>query len=249
VIGVEALIRWQHPEFGRIEPTRFIALAEETGLILPIGDWVLRTACAQHRAWVDAGLPAIKIAVNLSARQLNDPGLVSRILPLVTQAGIAPRCLDLEITEGVLMDDLPRNRSTLAALRAAGLQISIDDFGTGYSSLNYLSELPVDILKMDGQFVRRLGTDVQDDRGARAMAIAEAIVSIAHKLELKVIAEAVETEVQYAALAQLGCDQAQGFLFHRPLTAEAVAALLMARPRLVVPRPVQLGELLAVRLP
>jgi diguanylate cyclase (GGDEF)-like protein len=249
VVGVEALIRWQHPEHGRIEPNRFIALAEETGLILPIGDWVLRTACAQHRAWLDAGLPAIKVAVNLSARQLKDPGLVSRILQLVAQTGIAPRCLDLEITEGVLMDDLPRNRSTLAALRAAGLQISIDDFGTGYSSLNYLSELPVDILKMDGQFVRRLGSDAQDDSGARALAIAEAIVSIAHKLTLKVIAEAVETEVQYAALAQLGCDQAQGFLFHRPLSADAVAALLLVRPRLVVPRTVQLGELLSFRQP
>jgi diguanylate cyclase (GGDEF)-like protein len=249
VVGVEALIRWQHPEFGRIEPTRFIALAEETGLILPIGDWVLRTACAQHRAWVDAGLPAIKIAVNLSARQLNDPGLVSRVLQLVAQAGIAPHCLDLEITEGVLMDDLPRNRSTLAAFRAAGLQISIDDFGTGYSSLNYLSELPVDILKMDGQFVRRLGGDEEDERGARALAIAGAIVSIAHKLELKVIAEAVETDVQYAALAQLGCDQAQGFLFHRPLTADAVAALLLARPRLVVARPAPCGELAALKQP
>ncbi len=249
VVGVEALIRWEHPEYGRIAPTRFIALAEETGLILPIGDWVLRTACAQHRAWVDAGLPAIKVVVNLSARQLKDPGLVSRILQLVAETGIAPRCLDLEITEGVLMDDLPRNRSTLAALRAAGLQISIDDFGTGYSSLNYLSELPVDILKMDGQFVHRLGSDAPDDSGARALAIAEAIVSIAHKLALKVIAEAVETEVQYAALAQLGCDQAQGFLFHRPLSADAVSTLLMARPRLVAQRPVQLGELLAFRQP
>jgi diguanylate cyclase (GGDEF)-like protein len=248
LVGVEALIRWQHPDYGRIEPSRFISLAEETGLILPIGDWVLRTACAQHRAWVDAGLPAIKVAVNLSARQLKDPGLVSRVLHVVGQTGIAPRCLDLEITEGVLMDDLARNRSTLAALRAAGLQISIDDFGTGYSSLNYLSELPVDILKMDGQFVRRLGDDT-DERGARAVAIAEAIVSIAHKLDLKVIAEAVETEAQYAALSRLGCDQAQGFLFHRPLTADAVAALLMARPRLVAARPAPLEELLALKLP
>ncbi|WP_332876935.1 putative bifunctional diguanylate cyclase/phosphodiesterase [Massilia sp. S19_KUP03_FR1] len=252
VIGVETLIRWQHPQFGRIEPARFIGLAEETGLIVPIGDWVLRSACAQHRAWVDAGLPAIKIAVNLSARQLKDPDLVTRILQLVAQAGISPRCLDLEITEGVLMDDLARNRRTLAALRAAGLQVSIDDFGTGYSSLNYLSELPIDILKMDGQFVRRLGapdSDKHDERTTRALAIAGAIVTIAHKLELKVIAEAVETEVQYAALAQLGCDQAQGFLFHRPMHPDAVAALLVARPRLVVERDLPIGDLTAFRLP
>jgi diguanylate cyclase (GGDEF)-like protein len=239
ITGVEALIRWQHPQFGRIEPARFIALAEETGLIVPIGDWVLQTACAQQRAWIAAGLPAIKIAVNLSARQLKDPGLVARVLQQVTQSGITPRHLELEITEGVLMDDLPRNRATLAALRGAGLQISIDDFGTGYSSLNYLSELPVDILKMDGQFVRRLGmpmTNDTDDRRARALAIADAIVSIAHKLDLKVIAEAVETESQYAALAALHCDQAQGFLFHRPLHPDAVGALLVARPRLVAAR-------------
>jgi len=245
ITGVEALIRWQHPRYGRIEPARFIALAEETGLIVPIGDWVLQTACTQQRAWIAAGLPAIKVAVNLSARQLKDAGLVARVLQLVTQTGIAPRHLELEITEGVLMDDLPRNRATLAVLRAEGMQISIDDFGTGYSSLNYLSELPVDILKMDGQFVRRLrppAPDDSDERATRAFAIAEAIVSIAHKLELKVIAEAVETESQYAALAMLRCDQAQGFLFHRPLHPDAVAALLAARPRLVAPQLAQLRQ-------
>ena len=248
VVGVETLIRWQHPHFGRIEPARFIALAEETGLIVPIGDWVLRTACAQHRAWVDAGLPAIKVAVNLSARQLKDPGLVARVLQVVAQAGITPHFLELEITEGVLMDDLARNRVTLAALRAAGMQVSIDDFGTGYSSLNYLSELPVDILKMDGQFVRRLGAG-PDERCMRAQAIAEAIVSIAHKLKLTVIAEAVETEEQSAALVQLGCDQAQGFLFHRPLHPDAVATLLLARPRRVVEHGIDVRDLVALRLP
>ena len=248
IVGVETLIRWQHPHFGRIEPARFIALAEETGLIVPIGDWVLRTACAQHRAWVDAGLPAIKIAVNLSARQLKDPGLVARVLQVVAQAGVRPHCLELEITEGVLMDDLARNRVTLAALRTAGLQVSIDDFGTGYSSLNYLSELPVDILKMDGQFIRRLGAG-PDERCMRAQAIAEAIVSIAHKLKLTVIAEAVETEEQCAALVQLGCDQAQGFLFHRPLHPDAVAALLLARPRRVVEHGIDVRDLVALRQP
>ena len=212
VIGVKTLVRWQHPHFGRIEPARFIGLAEETGLIVPIGDWILRTACAQQRAWVDAGLPAIKIAVNLTARQLKDPHLAGRVLQLVAQAGIAPHCLELAITEGVLMDDLARNRRTLAALRAAGLQVSIDDVGTGYSSLNYLSDLPVDILKMDGRFVRRLGgpgAHLQDEGNTRV----------------------------------------QGFLFHRPMHPDAVAALLLARPRLVVKRGVPGGDLVAFRLP
>jgi diguanylate cyclase (GGDEF)-like protein len=220
--GVEALLRWQHPVHGRIAPGRFIPLAEETGMIVAIGDWVLRTACAQNRAWRDAGLPGVKTAVNLSARQLRAPGIAARVLDIVETAGLPPGCLDLEITEGVLMDDLDANCEVMGALRAAGVLVSIDDFGTGYSSLNYLSELPVDILKMDGLFVRRLG----QDRRTRSYAIAEAIVSMAHRLELKVIAECVETAEQQADLDAMGCDEAQGYLFHRPLPAEQVGALL-----------------------
>jgi EAL domain-containing protein (putative c-di-GMP-specific phosphodiesterase class I) len=230
VVGVEALLRWQHPVYGRIDPGRFIPLAEETGLIVPIGDWVLRTACEQNRVWRDAGLPELKIAVNLSARQLKHPGLVGRVLQIVADSGMPAHCLDLEITEGMLIDDLDGNCATMSALRARGVKVSIDDFGTGYSSLNYLSELPVDFLKMDALFVRRLGTE--GARG-RSFAIAEAIVTMAHRLELKVIAEAVETPEQLADLRAMRCDEAQGYLFERPLHPDQVALLLACQ--VVVP--------------
>jgi diguanylate cyclase (GGDEF)-like protein len=223
VVGVEALIRWQHPVYGRVEPSRFIALAEETGMIVPIGEWVLRTACAQNQAWCAAGLPAIKTAVNLSARQLKQPDLVERVLQIVRETGIAPRCLDLEITEGILIDNLELNQGTMAQLRAAGVQISIDDFGTGYSSLNYLSELPADILKLDGSFVRRLG---KPGEPGRSYVIAESIIAMAHRLHLHVIAEAVETAEQLADLHHMRCDQAQGYYFNRPLHPDKISALL-----------------------
>ncbi|MGI4717413.1 MAG: bifunctional diguanylate cyclase/phosphodiesterase [Janthinobacterium lividum] len=227
VVGVEALLRWQHPVYGRIDPGRFISLAEETGMIVPIGDWALRSACAQNRAWRAAGLPEIKTAVNLSARQLKEPGLAARVLAILAETGMPAHCLDLEITEGMLIEDLAANCAVMDGLRQSGVLVSIDDFGTGYSSLNYLSELPVDILKMDGLFVRRLGA--QEGRG-RPYAIAEVIVGMAHRLGLSVIAEAVETPEQLADLAAMGCDAAQGYLFARPLPATEVAALL-ARER------------------
>jgi diguanylate cyclase (GGDEF)-like protein len=223
IVGVEALIRWNHPQYGRIEPGRFITLAEETGLIVPIGEWVLRSACAQNRAWRDAGLPALKTAVNLSARQLKHPELVGRVLDIIAETGIAPSCLDLEITEGILIDNMEMNRQGLQTLRQAGVQVSIDDFGTGYSSLGYLTELPADILKMDRSFVTRLG---QGEPGARGYALAESIIHMAHRLQLSVIAEAVETEEQLADLSAMGCDCAQGYFFHRPLAADKVAELL-----------------------
>jgi diguanylate cyclase (GGDEF)-like protein len=223
IVGVEALLRWQHPVYGRIGPDRFIPLAEETGLIVQIGDWVLRSACAQNRAWRDAGLPEVKTAVNLSARQLKDPNLVARVLRIVAESGIPPRCLELEITEGTLIEDLGGNRNLMNELRQAGIVVSIDDFGAGYSSLNYLSELPVDILKMDGMFVRRLGNAAA--RG-RSYALAESIVGMAHRLQLTVIAEAVETGEQLADLCAMQCDAAQGYLFARPLPPDQLGALL-----------------------
>ena len=220
--GVEALIRWAHPEYGRIEPGRFISLAEETGLIVPIGEWVLRTACAQNVAWRDAGLPPVKTAVNLSVRQLKHPGLVERILAVIEETGIDPRCLDLEITEGILIDNMSLNQTGLSILRQAGVQISIDDFGTGYSSLSYLTELPADILKMDRSFVVRLGQEGNE----RPYALAESIIDMAHRLQLKVIAEAVETAAQLGALRAMGCDAAQGYYFDRPVSPERIAELL-----------------------
>jgi diguanylate cyclase (GGDEF)-like protein len=223
IVGVEALIRWNHPQYGRIEPGRFITLAEETGLIVPIGEWVLRTACTQNQAWRSAGLPAIKTAVNLSARQLKHPEMVGRVLDIIAETGIEPDCLDLEITEGILIDNMEMNQLGLGTLRRAGVKVSIDDFGTGYSSLSYLTDLPADILKMDRSFVLRLG---QGDAGARGYALAESIIHMAHRLQLTVIAEAVETTEQLADLRAMGCDVAQGYLFHRPLGADHVAALL-----------------------
>ena len=223
IVGVEALIRWQHPVYGRIEPSRFIALAEETGMIVPIGEWVLRTACAQNQLWRSAGLAPIKTAVNLSARQLKEPDLIERIMAIVGETGIDPVCLDLEITEGILIDNLELNHATMTRLRAHGVQISIDDFGTGYSSLNYLAELPADVLKMDGSFIKRLGHAAE---GARSFAIAEAIIDMAHRLQLTVIAEAVETSEQLADLQRMGCDGAQGYFFNRALHPDKVTALL-----------------------
>jgi EAL domain-containing protein (putative c-di-GMP-specific phosphodiesterase class I) len=223
IVGVEALIRWEHPRYGRIEPGRFITLAEETGLIVPIGEWVLRTACAQNHAWRAAGLPPIKTAVNLSARQLKRPELVERVLAIIEETGIEPSCLDLEITEGILIDNMALNQVGLGILRRAGVQISIDDFGTGYSSLSYLTELPADILKMDRSFVMRLG---KGDSGDRAYALAESIIDMAHRLHLKVIAEAVETAEQLADLRAMDCDSAQGYYFNRPVSPDQIAVLL-----------------------
>jgi diguanylate cyclase (GGDEF)-like protein len=229
IVGVEALLRWQHPQYGLIEPSRFIPLAEETGMIVPIGEWVLKTACAQNKIWRDAGLPAIKTALNLSVRQLRHPGLVERILQIIEETDIDPSCVDLEITEGLLIENLDFSRGIISELRAAGVKISIDDFGTGYSSLNYLSELPIDILKMDGSFVKRLGGRMPNRE--KSYSIAEAIVSMAHKLDLKVIAEAVETEQQLLDLRKMKCDMLQGFLFNYPMYPDDIAMLLEKQVR------------------
>jgi len=222
VIGVEALLRWQHPAQGRIEPARFIPLLEETGLIVAAGEWVLRRACLQGRAWQAAGLAPVRTAVNVSARQLREPGMAARVLAILAETGMPASCLDLEITEAIMIDDLGANRAMLDVLRRAGVTVSIDDFGTGYSSLNYLCELPVDIIKMDGLFVRRLGAG----SATSAYAVADSIVTMAHRLGLQVVAEAVETCGQLDDLIAIGCDAAQGYLFDRPLAPEAVAALL-----------------------
>jgi len=232
VTGVEALLRWQHPVYGRIDPGRFIPLAEETGMIVPIGEWALRCACLQNRAWCAAGLPPIKTAVNLSARQLKEPGMAGRMLAILAETGMPPALLELEITEGILIEDMTANCATINQLRRAGVLVSIDDFGTGYSSLNYLCELPVDILKLDGLFVRRLGAA---GGRARAFAIADSIVAMAHRLGLTVIAESVETSEQLGDLCAMGCDAAQGYLFDRPLAPALVAALLAREARELAP--------------
>jgi diguanylate cyclase (GGDEF)-like protein/PAS domain S-box-containing protein len=228
MVGVEALIRWKHPELGMVSPARFIPLAEETGLIVPIGEWVLRTACAQNRKWQEAGLPPITVAVNLSGRQFTEKNLVQMVERTLRETRLEPRYLELEITEGVVMDNPAGVIVTLTALRDMGVQLSIDDFGTGYSSLNYLKRFPVNRLKIDQSFVRDITTDADD------AAIARAVISLGHTLNLKVIAEGVETKEQLAFLRLSGCDEKQGYYFSKPLATEDMTEFLKARRTLDV---------------
>jgi diguanylate cyclase (GGDEF)-like protein/PAS domain S-box-containing protein len=226
VVGMEALLRWRHPRLGMIAPARFIGLAEEMGLIIPIGAWVLRTVCEQTRAWHDAGWNHLRVAVNLSARQFTQKALAQSIAAVLAETGLAPRFLDLELTESMVMGDVDNAIAVLRTLKTLGVTISIDDFGTGYSSLSYLRRYPIDVLKIDQSFVADLATN--DD----AAAIAVAIISLAHSLRLKVIAEGVETAEQLAFLRSHGCDQMQGYYFSKPLNATDFSQLLHAGRRL-----------------
>ncbi len=220
VCGVEALLRWQHPERGWIPPMKFIPLAEETGLIETLGMWVLDRACRQRAAWRTQGIEAGCMAVNLSPRQLFSPTLVEQTQEIMARYGIGPGELELEITESAAMSHPERAIEQLKALRALGLQLAIDDFGTGYSSLAYLKLLPIQTLKLDRTFVRDIEIDNND------AAISTATIALAHNLGLKVVAEGVETEGQRAFLATHGCDFLQGYLFSKPMAAEAATAYL-----------------------
>jgi EAL domain-containing protein (putative c-di-GMP-specific phosphodiesterase class I) len=225
VIGVEALIRWRRPEIGVIPPNEFIPVAEETGLIQPIGEWVLRTACAQNGAWQTADLPPILMAVNLSGGQFQQPNFVESIAKTLRDSGLPPRYLELELTESIIMKSTEATIATLRRLRALGIKISVDDFGTGYSSLSYLKRFPVSTLKIDRSFVRDLTTD-PDDR-----AIVKTIITLAHSLKLSVVAEGVETQEQLHFLRSLRCDHVQGYFFSKPLRADDVARMMdNARP-------------------
>jgi diguanylate cyclase (GGDEF)-like protein/PAS domain S-box-containing protein len=219
VVGAEALLRWRHPELGLIEPNRFIPIAEQTNLILQIGKWVLHHACAQNVAWQRAGMPRIRVAVNVSARQFRAE-LLETVATVLEQTGLAPDCLELEITEGLLIEDPDAASAVLTQLKALGVHVAIDDFGSGYSSLSYLKHFPLDSLKIDRGFVRDLSFDPDD------ASIARAIIALGHSLELKVIAEGVETPQQLAFLRDHHCDVVQGFLFGAPVTADEMAALL-----------------------
>ncbi len=212
-VGVEALIRWDHPEQGLVAPGRFIAVAEESGLIIPIGAWVLEEACHQLRHWQDGAAPLDSVQVNLSARQIDDPSIVETIEAILARTGLPPEYLTLEITENALMRDAAAALVVLQTLKELGVLLAIDDFGTGYSSLSYLQRFPLDVVKVDRMFVHEL----EEDNGGRA--IVSAVISLAHALGLEVVAEGVETERQLELLRELDCDYAQGFLFSRPVPA------------------------------
>ena len=221
ITGVEALVRWQHPEMGLVPPGKFIPLAEETGLIVPIGEWTLAAACAQHRVWERDGLGHLRVAVNLSPRQFQQGDLLRAVARVLAQTGCSPKSLEFEITEGVVMRNPESAVTLLQQLKDMGIHISIDDFGTGYSSLAYLKRFPIDSLKIDRSFV----TDVPKDAGD--VAINVAIIAMAHSLGLKVVAEGVETQEQLDFLHKQGCDEMQGYFFSKPLPVEQVTALLL----------------------
>jgi len=218
--AAEALVRWQHPSLGLLLPSEFISIAEENGLIVPLGEWVLRTACAQNRAWQNAGFAPIRISVNLSSRQIRQGTLSSTVRGALDAAGLEPRWLGLELTESVLMERQHEAVAALHRLRALGVQLAIDDFGTGYSSLSYLKHFPVDCLKIDRTFVRDL-ISVPDDA-----AITAAVIAMAHALDLKVVAEGVETHEHLAFLRGQGCDEVQGHLVGRAVPADRFAEWL-----------------------
>ncbi|MRW91240.1 EAL domain-containing protein [Duganella sp. FT80W] len=222
--GMEALLRWQHPTLGMVSPARFIGVAEETGLIVAIGRWVLRTACAQTKAWQREGLGPLRVAVNLSARQFTDQALIAEVRAALDDSGLDPHCLDLELTESMMMHNVELAVAASHNLKQLGIALSIDDFGTGYSSLAYLKQFPVDYLKIDQSFVREMLDE------PKVAAIVRSVLTLGHSLGFKVVAEGVETEPQLDYLRQQGCDEIQGYYFSRPLAPDAFAALLRQRP-------------------
>jgi diguanylate cyclase (GGDEF)-like protein len=225
ITGVESLVRWNHPERGLVSPALFIGVAEESGLIIPLGEWILQTACAQARRWADQGYP-VRVGVNLSVRQFRQKGLIELVMGVLRDTGLEPRYLNLEITESLAMEDVNASIVVLKAFGKLGVQMSIDDFGTGYSSLAYLKQLPIHTLKIDRAFVGGIGRDADDT------AIVTALLTMAQSLGLKVIAEGVETEAQLAFLRTRGCEGMQGYLFSPPVPAETIEQFLQEGKRL-----------------
>jgi len=216
--GVEALLRWSHPEFGALSPAQFIPVAEESGLIVPIGHWVITTACSQAVAWLRQGLPPLCMAVNLSPLQFQEPNLVETLARVLKETGMPPELLELEITESVMLHDMEEAAARLTAIRDLGVRLAIDDFGTGYSSLSQLKRFPIDTVKIDRSFIRGIPTDKED------MAITEAILMLGRTLGVTIVAEGVETSEQEAFLSRHACHEMQGFYFSRPIPPEEFAA-------------------------
>ncbi|MFL6659231.1 MAG: putative bifunctional diguanylate cyclase/phosphodiesterase [Massilia sp.] len=232
ICSMEALLRWRSPELGQVAPGDFIALAEDTGMILPIGNWVIRQACLQNKAWQDAGLAPLRVAVNVSAHQFMAGTVPEVVAEALSESGLEARYLEIELTESVMMHDSDATAAQLARLTEMGVSISLDDFGTGYSSLGYLSRFMLDKLKIDQSFVRNITTE------PRSAAIAQATIALAHGLSLVVIAEGVETEGQLAFLSQIGCDEVQGYLYSRPVPAEEMGRLMSGQTQLLRVEPV-----------
>jgi len=226
IVGAEGLIRWHHPERGLVSPGRFIHLAEENGLIVPIGQWALSVACKQALQWQETGYSEFRVSVNLSGTQFNQPNLIDRLVRILGKTELDPKYLDIEITESILMQNTQQAISTLTGMKALGLQISIDDFGTGYSSLSYLKQFPFDILKIDQSFIRNVTVD------SKNAAITMAIIQMAHNLNLKVIAEGVETEGELQFLSMHQCNELQGYLFSPPVPAPKFEEFLSTDKRL-----------------
>lgn len=226
VAALEALLRWEHPRWGLLSPKDFVRLAEDSGMIVPIGEWVLATACAQNRAWRDRGLPATPVAVNISARQFHREDLPKTVADVLARTGLPPEALELEITESVAMEDVERTSGMLQELKNMGVRLAIDDFGTGFSSLAYLKRFPIDKLKIDQSFIAQITGDDTD------AAIVRAIVTLGHALKLRVGAEGVATAEQLARLRQFGCDEAQGELYSQPVSAHEIEAFLRVRQRI-----------------
>ncbi|MCC5651762.1 EAL domain-containing response regulator [Nostoc sp. XA013] len=223
IVAAESLLRWQSPELGLIYPTEFISLAESTGLIVPIGKWVLKNVCKQIKGWRDAGIYSLTVAVNLSVIEFNQPDFIHNIVNFIAMNNLEPNDLELELTESMIMQDVNSAIATMSKLQSLGINIAIDDFGTGYSSLIYLKNLPINTLKIDRYFIHNVANDLQKS------AITQALIQMAHNLNLDVIAEGVETESELAFLRQHNCNSMQGFLFSRPLPAAEFENFLLAK--------------------
>jgi len=228
IASMEALVRWKHPEIGLIEPDRFIPVAESNDTIVELGEWILNASLGKMREWIDADLKPGKLAVNVSARQLRDPAFVDVVLRALSVSGVAVSQLELELTESVLITDMPATIITMNELAAIGVQFAIDDFGTGFASLDYLRRLPVKAVKIDQTFIQNIATGVRD------AAFVHAIITMIADLGLKVVAEGVENQAQLDALRDTACDEIQGFVFSRPLTAGNATELLGTTPAYAV---------------